>query len=106
MTSLLRFFIWKIDSADSARTFRLLNLAVPWCPSNSLVFVEEIALAIDFDSLSSVVLSKSAVLSSSRRIVISSFILALPSSLFLGADLLGFLAFHHAGFYHIAQSNE
>ena len=31
---------------------------------------------------------------------------AIVVALFVGADLLGFLAFHRAGFHHIAQSKE
>ena len=69
-----------------------------------MVLVEEVDIVVDLKSFIAFISSGSSALSSALCIVISSFILALPSSLFLGADLLGFFAVHRAGFYLIHSS--
>ena len=99
-TSALRYLIRWIDPPELILTIStatpdasLRDLYAPWFLSRKF------AVVVDLKSFIAFISSGSSALSSALCIVISSFILALPSSLFLGADLLGLFAVHRAGFY-------
>ena len=106
-TSALCYLIRWIDPPELILTIStatpdasLRDLYAPWSLSRKFAIVVDLKYFIAFSS------SGSSALSSAFCIVISSFVIALPSSFFLGADLLGFFAVHRAGFYLIRSTQK